>query len=374
MLENINIWNLIIFIGVLHGFLFSGILFTANKYRSVSNNFLAYTVLSLAVSNLQYWFLDVGIISNNAPRISTELLIVPMFFLFVNSYLQYKTDKKYKVLLIIPFVFSLIISVINFIGLLKKESLKRIINIIQENISSGYTLVLIGLVCYRIWLYEKESKEFSRRRVISQTKWIKQILIIGFTLCVFWIGEIYYMLSIGNTGLSIYYPLWIGISFLIYWIAYVGVFKSHILTERTEIRNKEYPTISKEIQNKSFSLELFSKINSFIIEEKNYLNPNISLNFLAAKFDKKTSYISNVISKNIDSSFTDYINTFRVTRAKELLRNPDYNKYTIIAIGLESGFKSKSNFYTVFKKHTDLTPLEYKKSPETLDYNENSTL
>jgi len=370
MLANVNIWNLIIFIGVLHGFLFSGVLFTVKKYQSTANKFLAYTVLSLAISNLQYCLLDAGVISNNAFRLSTELLIVPMFFLFVNSYLQYRTPVKYTVLLIIPFVFSLIISISSLIGLISGESL----NVIQENISSGYTLILIGLVCYRVWLYKKSTKEFSSKRVIVQTKWIKQILIIGLTLCVFWIGEIYYALSTGNTGLYIYYPLWIGISFLIYWIAYVGVFKSHILTERIEIRNKKTLTIRKRSQHKFFSTALFSKIDSFIKEEENYLNPNMNLAVLAAEFDKSSSYISSVINKNIDISFTDYINIFRVEKAKELLKNPDYNKYTIVAVGLESGFKSKSNFYTIFKKHTNLTPSEYKKSPESFNSSENSTL
>jgi len=373
MLENINIYNLIIFIGVLHGIIFSGVLFSVKKYQSVSNNFLAITVLSLALSNLQYWLLDVEVISNNAFRISTELLIVPMFFLFVNSYLQYKTDVKHKVLLIIPFVFSLGISLFSFFGFIKSENLIRTINIIQENTSFGYTLVLIGLVFYRIWLYQKKTKEFSRKRVIVQTKWIKQILVIGFALCLFWVGEIYYMLSIDNTGLSIYYPLWIGISFLIYWIAYVGVFKSHILTERIDIRSKELQTITKTFQNNSFSPDLFLKIDYFIKEEENYLNPNMSLAILATKFDKTSSYISQVINKNIDYSFSDYINTLRVIKAKELLKNPDYNKYTIVTIGLESGFKSKSNFYTMFKKHTNLTPVAYKKSPESLNVNKNRT-
>ena len=50
----------------------------------------------------------------------------------------------------------------------------------------------------------------------------------------------------------------------------------------------------------------------------------------------------------------------RVEQSKKILIDPKYANYTISSIGLESGFNSKSTFYTVFKKHTGITPLAYK--------------
>ena len=50
----------------------------------------------------------------------------------------------------------------------------------------------------------------------------------------------------------------------------------------------------------------------------------------------------------------------RVEQAKNLLTNSNYEKYTIASIGLESGFNSKSTFFTVFKKHTGSTPFHYR--------------
>ena len=52
--------------------------------------------------------------------------------------------------------------------------------------------------------------------------------------------------------------------------------------------------------------------------------------------------------------------------AKEHLSNKEFDNYTIVAIGLESGFNSKSSFYTAFKKFTNKTPVQYKKDVRNL--------
>ena len=61
------------------------------------------------------------------------------------------------------------------------------------------------------------------------------------------------------------------------------------------------------------------------------------------------------------SNFSDYINSYRVEEAKKLLADTTFDNYTIVAVGLECGFNSKSTFYNAFKKFTGVTPTVYKK-------------
>ncbi|WP_363317970.1 helix-turn-helix domain-containing protein [uncultured Algibacter sp.] len=107
-------------------------------------------------------------------------------------------------------------------------------------------------------------------------------------------------------------------------------------------------------------------MENHIKSNKNYLNPNLSLKILSKELNLSEGYISQLINKNSNLNFNDYINSLRITDAKNMLVDSEYNNYTILAIGLESGFNSKSSFYTAFKKFTGKTPVEYKKSVRNL--------
>jgi YesN/AraC family two-component response regulator len=56
-------------------------------------------------------------------------------------------------------------------------------------------------------------------------------------------------------------------------------------------------------------------------------------------------------------NFNELTNKFRFEEVKMLLENA--KQYSIEGIGYEVGFASKSSFYTLFKKHTGLTPKDY---------------
>ena len=74
------------------------------------------------------------------------------------------------------------------------------------------------------------------------------------------------------------------------------------------------------------------------------------------------SSISKLINGREGCNFSDYINKYRVSEAKKLLADKNFDPYTIVAIGLECGFNSKSTFYTAFKKFTGQTPTQYREA------------
>ena len=65
--------------------------------------------------------------------------------------------------------------------------------------------------------------------------------------------------------------------------------------------------------------------------------------------------------EKICNNFYDFINSYRVKEVQNRLEGGDSEVYSLLAIALESGFNSKSSFNAVFKKHTGMTPSQYKR-------------
>ncbi|MAQ75857.1 MAG: hypothetical protein CL613_05945 [Aquimarina sp.] len=105
----------------------------------------------------------------------------------------------------------------------------------------------------------------------------------------------------------------------------------------------------------------FKELEQLMNEVKLYRDPNLGLCSVARKIKISSNYLSQLVNKLTGKNFTDYINTFRVEDAKQKLTNKNYSNYTIVGIGLESGFNSKSTFYSAFKKLVGKSPSSYRR-------------
>jgi len=376
---NLNFYNILIVLGIVHGIIFSFILFFNPKLKSKTNIFLALTILALCFSNLQYWLLDVGLSpgyeNNNLIFIPFEFLMVPMFFLFVKSYLKHDFKKHHIFLLLVPFFSAIFYQILTDLARVNSKVIE-FFNLVIEYGSLLFSLVIIFLVFKNIIDYEKKVANDSFNEIPITVTWLKRILIFGFFLCILWLLSLTVFESYFPSGYYQYYPLWIGISVLIYWIAYTSIFQNSIYEERGEIRNRiirsnvTQEQENSKSQNKSSEIEKssdninpnkFTEINTLILERRLYLNPKLSLKLISKQTNLSEGYLSQIINSNTDNNFNEYINNMRVENAKKLLLDDDYFKYTITAIGLESGFNTKTSFYNAFKKITGHTPNNYKK-------------
>lgn len=114
--------------------------------------------------------------------------------------------------------------------------------------------------------------------------------------------------------------------------------------------------ISKEKQQQIESLKVFMQTN------EPYLNPSLNIQDLSEKLKMPVKDLSTLINLYMDKHFFDFINEYRIEKAKEILRDPLQKDLTILEILYKVGFNSKSSFSTSFKKHTGTTPTDYKNS------------
>ncbi len=126
---------------------------------------------------------------------------------------------------------------------------------------------------------------------------------------------------------------------------------------RNNIENNKY--IRSGLQNSEKNL-ILSKLNELLNNDKIYVEFDLTIQDVADKIGTKVNKLSQVINETYNKNFFDFINFHRVKEAKKLIENPDYYNTKILAIAYDSGFGSKSTFYSTFKKHTDMTPTQYK--------------
>lgn len=113
-------------------------------------------------------------------------------------------------------------------------------------------------------------------------------------------------------------------------------------------------------QNENKIDEIVSRINETLQKEKLYQETELTLQNLADRIQFPSYQVSQAINEGMKKNFYDLVNSYRVEEAKRLLLDSKNRNYTILSVGFEAGFNSKTTFNTVFKKFTGLTPTEYR--------------
>ena len=187
---NFNFYNILIFTGVVQGVIFSFYVLLQRRYLSNQYIYLVLTVLTLSFSNLQYWFYDTKLNIEypllTAVYVQFELLMVPMFYLFVESYIQKPIRIKKLLLVLSPFAVSTLYQYLIHIGVIGPD-LKVTMDPFAEYFSMMVNVILIVLIFRSIYVYEKTNKSYSSDVVVVKTLWLKQILIIGLLLIILWV-------------------------------------------------------------------------------------------------------------------------------------------------------------------------------------------
>ncbi len=107
-------------------------------------------------------------------------------------------------------------------------------------------------------------------------------------------------------------------------------------------------------QNKILSDEISLAVQYM---EANY-NTDISLNHVAEHINLSSGYLSILFKKELQVNFIDYLNDLRIEKAKELLLGTYLKSYEIAE---KIGFNDNTYFSKAFKRHTGISPSEFRK-------------
>jgi AraC-like DNA-binding protein len=109
------------------------------------------------------------------------------------------------------------------------------------------------------------------------------------------------------------------------------------------------------------SVILFQQINQRLTELELFKQPRLSLNDVATNLEIGIKEVSSAVNIGSGLNFCEYINSLRVVEVKRKIDLHSGATLSLLEIGFESGFNSKSSFNTSFKNSTGLTPSQYQR-------------
>jgi AraC-like DNA-binding protein len=341
------------------------LLFNPMKVNKKANFWFGMTLLLWA----SFWIDEIVFLIKGIPFSkagSNSLVYIQFFtpiFLFVSIIFftnpNYRWTKKSLGFLIVPLC---------YLGVLVIEQILQIdVKIVSLLLILGHALAYTLLAYLKIRKHQRSIKSFASDTLAIDLKWLEYIMRTIFTVVL--------LVSVFNVvyfGLPLNLYMNIAMLIVVLFIAYNILKQKEIFpvtaTHRADIiaLNKRPPGLSTAKKRKLIEDDALiaykETLHRFVLKEALYLNADINLATLAASMNLTTHQLSYIINNGFQQNFFQFINGYRVEKAKTLLISARTEKLTILGIAYESGFSSKTAFNTTFKKVTGQTPTQFKNS------------
>ncbi|MEQ8926209.1 MAG: helix-turn-helix transcriptional regulator [Fulvivirga sp.] len=316
------------------------------------------------------WYLLIGAINFAIPLILKEninfavslsgltaVLFSPLLFFFLTSYLDFYNPSRYfKISLIsIPFIAVLILSSLNYSDL---EGLSYI----GLGIDCFNTLLLV----YILYIFFKADATAQREDtwISKKHKWIRFLLIYSIALNISYLISLYIISSGKSYGIIIANVHFVLILVFITGLIYTAIVSPELVNNVQNIKSRlsglkdlkyNYSDLTKEEAK-----HIISKLDAVMSSKELFKDPELTLEKVSYSVGKDAKDISQSINQYLNMNFKEYVNDWRIKTAAILLRDKENEDLRISEIMYEVGFNSKSSFNTLFKKHTNYTPKEYR--------------
>lgn len=373
--------SIIFLLGAAHGLMLTFLLAT-KKVNQLSNRILAALMLVFAIDLGMAAFLSLGL-QHDFPHIigldfSVTLLYGPLLYLYSETLIKGSekltvSQKKHFIpfilltLYFLPFYFN---SGEFKLNLMSESGELQYGSSWITHFKVVYNLVYLPVIIFDLYTYRKKIRANYSTLEKRNLDWLQGFVLAGTLLGV--TAGVLYTVSSFSDVLSEYTNFTLLASTIfVYSIGYMGLKQAEFFTspEAESLPSEESPDSVSESYTRSgldekLGKELHEQLCELMENEKPYLRSDLSLAELAGLMNISSHHLTEVINKYADKSFYDFINGYRIENVKRAIADPKFGNYTLLGIGLESGFNSKSSFNSVFKKHTGLTPSQYKKTLE----------
>ncbi|MDV7697938.1 helix-turn-helix domain-containing protein [Chryseobacterium soli] len=374
-----NVLSIVTVISLFISFFLAFFLVTVKTEHKTSNCLFAFFLIITAIdiSDPLISLVSDGPSNLGMLRNTLAFLQIPAFYLYVLSvcYSDFKLKPKH-LLHLLPFLAVNLVLLPHFYMV----DLASKINFIEHRQSRielqfNHILFHIQIVAYFIAVFillRKAKKLYLENYAgisINSYHWLFQFTSV--------LTILYLIVILKNIFKFSEYPYiseWIKIGILVFelfiicWYLYKalnnpGLFRNidSRLQLVSDIVLEEKKNEPQTVSDHEFSEDL-TKLKKYMMEEKPFLNPSLTIQDISDAIGIPTRELSVLINHRVGQHFYDFVNTYRVEEAMDILKDGTKTKVTILEILYEVGFNSKSSFNTAFKKHTGNTPTFYRKN------------
>jgi len=357
------------------GVFLSAVLFFHRRGNAAANRLLAALVLlfSLRLAEFSaYWTL----FFLNVPELlfttsAFQFLFGPLLYLYARTILRSGSRLRwFDPLHAIPFVIHVIYLVPFYLlsAAEKQTVFEQTILSLHPKLGAGFMISessqIIHLAIYSLAAFFLVTRATIGRSSIAtiRTSWLRKML-AGFGIFVFL--NLLHFLELAFFGYEYIVAVDLGVMFFqavfVYAIGYASIRHPEIhanVSSKTDGSRYERSGLTGE-QAKDYLYRLTRAMEV----DRLYKDSDMSLPILAEKLNLSSHHVSQVLNEQLQMNFYDFLNRYRIEEAKQLLSSSDASESTILAIAMEVGFNTKASFNSAFKKHTRMTPSEFRSRP-----------
>ncbi len=372
MQNQFTLYNLLIIIGIVQGFITSFLLLISKKNRR-SNRFLALGIISFCFLSLKTLWHTLNLWETHFIKYfpnAVEVVTGPLMYFFVIYLLNNTFNFKRKHFIhFLPFTISQTYAfVVYFLAisttdLAQKDALANLLHFnlikrIEDYLGFLSLIIYISLGYFKLLEYKKWLNNTTSDNTYPSFNWLKNVFslfaILGILVSINLIGNP--LFNLREHTLIPWQLFNIFLAFLIYYLGFMGYKQPHYEISITQ--NNNLPKKAEQL-----NLELSNKINKAIKkaleEDKLFLMPTLSIKYFSKKININQRQVSQIINTQFNKSFRELINEYRVEEVKSKLQEANLKQLSILGIALECGFNSEASFYRIFKKQVGISPKEF---------------
>ena len=368
--NSIELIDIVIIIGICQGIFLSLTLLRIsdnNRSANIILSFLLMLATSMLIGRFVYFkFLSAWVFQWSLLVDSLVFLFGPMLFVYIRR-LLFKANVPYRLSLwhYVPFFmmvtialyYALLYSPKEYYQLFVEGNLMQLFNVLSIiMIAFNFIYLIKSFLLLKTYKANKKDTFSFDQTPLTYLYYF----LLAFAACLF----AWFISFVNSTFFGSYFKyvnyesVWVAIPVFIYVIGYFSLKQPELFRIPLEAKKIDKRDRLTESESKILS----EKLNSLMINERLFLEGNLTLKEVAETLNTSTNNISWLLNTVYKITFYDFINGFRIKEFVAKVENKEHLQHTILALSMDVGFNSKSTFNKAFKLAMKETPSNFIKN------------